>query len=220
VDSGVSAGGTAGNGGSGGLGGTSGSAPGGTGAAACATPVDTELVATADSWVASNQPTTPHGAEDFLELSPNGTRRVILRFALPSGLSANSLISSALLELTVTENKDFAETLVAHRVSRPWDEALVSWNTAEDGVGWTSAGGDFEVLGSAATAVALTVAVADKVSFDMTSDVRAFLAGTANQGWLFKVNDPTGQNSDRLHFASRESTRAADRPRLFLSYCE
>jgi hypothetical protein len=222
VDSGLSAGATGGSSGgsSGGLAGTSGSAQGGTSGAACAEPVDAELVAAADAFVASNQPSTMHGVADFLELDPNGVRRVILRFTLPSPLSTTSVIVSAKLELTVSENKDFAETLVAHRLNRAWDEELVTWNTAEEGVSWSSAGGDFEVLGSAAATVAATVAASDKVSFDMTSDVRAFLIGTANQGWLVKVNDQTGQNSDRLSFASRESAREADRPRLFISYCE
>jgi hypothetical protein len=216
---GSSSGGIGATGGSGGAGGASGGAQGGSGGAVCASPQSLDIVPDADSYIASNQPSTQHGTEDFVELTPNSNRRTLLRFALPNALSSESVIESATLELTVSENQDFAETIVAHRMNRLWEESLVTWDTAAEGVSWSVGGGDFEVLGSAATNVELTTAVGAKVSFDLTDDVRGFLAGGANQGWLVKVNDQTGQNSDRVRFASRESTRAADRPKLVLSYC-
>lgn len=212
---------TAGGGasGSGGAGGNSGAAQGGSGGVVCASPQTLELDAEADAFVASNQPATTHGAEDMLELSPNGSRRVVARFALASALGSASAIQSARLDLTVIENKDFAETLVAHRLTRVWDEGLVTWDTAEEGVSWTVPGGDFEILGSAATSVELTTGVGAKVSFDLTDEIRGFLDGTQNEGWLVKVNAQTGQNSDRLRFASRESARIDDRPKLVISFC-
>lgn len=220
---GASSGGTGATGGSGGssggAGGASGSAQGGSGGVVCASSASVELVADADAYIASNQPSTEHGTEELLELNPNGNRRALLRFVLPSSVTNESVIESATLVLTISENKDFAETLVAYRLNRLWEESLVTWDTAEEGVTWSLGGGDFEVLGSAATNVELTAAVGGKVSFDLTDDVRGFLSGGVNQGWLVKVNEQSGQNSDRLRFASREATRAADRPKLMISYC-
>lgn len=178
------------------------------------------FVAVADAYLSSSQPSTATGSADFLELTPNGTRRSLLRFELPSTLTSQSIVVSAVVELTVTENKDFAESVVAHRVNRAWEESLVTWSTAGEGESWTNVGGDFDVLGSAAAMVPATVVVGDKVSFDFTDDIKDVLDGSTNLGWLVKVNEQTGQNSDRLRFASRESTREADRPRLFISYCE
>jgi hypothetical protein len=180
-----------------------------------------ELDAAADTYVLTPQTSSTHGDEALLELAPNGARRTLVRFDLPNDLDPGALVVNASLELTVGSNDSFAETIVAHRVTQPWDEALASWVTAADASPWVQPGGDFDAIGSAAATITSATVTGRVVSFDVTEDVVSFIAGNqVNQGWLIKVNAQQGANGDRLRFASREATESSDRPRLVLSVCE
>lgn len=181
------------------------------------------IVATADAYIRSDAANKNYGANDSLRLLKQGTsgaNRIAIQVAqatIADSVGADSLVS-AILSLAIKRNgNDWGSTgryIAAHRVTKAWTEAGVTWNCAIDtNVGnstkdctadaWPTAGGAFSATATGQSKI--VNGQAGTVSLDVTADVRSFLATPAqNQGWLIKRANET--QTGTVVFGSKEGT--------------
>ncbi len=191
---------------------------------------DTGLAAAADTWIEQDVPNANHGASTILRIRLTGRNRGLLRWdqqSIQQAIGADSLVS-ATLEITYSTPAFYweqgAKALFLHRLTQAWTETGATWNCAIDEVpsdGNQNCGGATQWSMTAAPPI-VTPATASflvqtgssgTVQLNVTSDVRAWLAGTAtNHGWLLKKE--LENISGLAEFGSRES---ATPPRLVLS---
>jgi hypothetical protein len=181
----------------------------------------------ADSYLRKGEANRNSGTEPILRVREAGENRSLVQFdpqSLVTSLTGATLISAA-LELHIEKNfRNWGKsggTVGAHRLTAAWTETGVTWNCPADSnptngkadcaAPW--AGGSFA---PAPTATVLhTRDLVGWVSYDVTADVAAFVAGTANRGWLLKKEDET--KSGRVDYDSRQGT-AGEGPRLVLLF--
>lgn len=191
------------------------------------------LQASADTTLDQRSPNKSFGREATLTLKEGGSRAVI-RFdpsAITAAVGAGSLASAELQVYVGTNVGNWGttgRTVDLYRLATAWTEAGATWNCADDpspghseagctspwtggtpAQGANGAGGD----GEATDTAVITNATSGWVGFDVTSDVLALLAGTANHGWLLEKTDE-GQ-AGQIDVASREGTAGLG-PRLVL----
>lgn len=178
-----------------------------------AAPVTTRLSALADTTLRQQQANQNRGDDEQIRLGWSQGSRALVRFdhaAVAAAVGSGTLVS-AHLELWVEgtgENWNGSQNVGAHRVTTAWTEKGATWNCAIDtkpgnnradcNPPWN--GGDF--VAQATATVAHAKQTRGRVRFEVTADVAAFLAGTANQGWLLKKANE-GQ-SGRVDYTSRE----------------
>jgi hypothetical protein len=191
------------------------------------------LQASSDTTLKEGSPNRSFGSEPTLILKEGGSR-VLIQFnpaAITAAVGGGSL-ASAQLQVYVDANSgnwgSTGRTVDIYQLATAWTEAGATWNCADDpspghtGAGCTSpwsggtpvqgangASGD----GEATDTAVITNGTSGWVQFDVTSDVAAFLAGTANDGWLIQKTDE-GQTG-RIDLVSREGTAGLG-PRLVL----
>lgn len=167
-------------------------------------PVESSLVVGADTYIQSAAPNANRGSEDSLQLQ--GNTRLLFQFDQPAIAEAvgPDSVAFATLELTiVTARVDSSgHTLRLHRMVAPWTEAGATWNCAVDavpgdGVADCSGATAWDMSGSVPfdTVPPLQFMTPNQtgiVQLDVTADVRQFLAGTPNQGWILKKADEGG----------------------------
>ena len=177
----------------------------------------------ADVFLDSANPTRNSGGTNNLRISadPGARMNALLRFDLAS-IPYGAQVVSARLELRMW-SLQAAGTAVARNVSRAWVEGTNSgggtangatWNTYDATSPWTTAGGD---LGSEIVS-RTTINTGDAwVAFDIAPLAQAWLNGAPNYGVAL-----VGEGALRsAEFASRETSGAADRPKLTITYaCE
>jgi len=121
----------------------------------------------------------------YVQWFTSWSRRSIVSFGL-SPIPVGSIISSATLTLKETGTQGTTRTIAVHRVTQSWTEGGVTWNSRDGTNSWTTAGGDF-VSSPTATASVIWTGVLDTDTWDVTSDVQAFVPGAVtNYGWLVK----------------------------------
>jgi hypothetical protein len=199
-----------------------------------ASPIGKAVLPQMDVFLRSDAANKNFGASDTLLLQKVGKKadvtRVLIAFpqtAIRDSVGADSLVS-ATLELTIKRaGTDWGTTgrpVAVHRMTRAWTATGATWNCANDinpgntkadcpGNTWTMTAAP---LPYASTPVAQTVisnGQSGVASFDVTGDVRAFLAGqSTNQGWLLKL--AMESQTGTVVFHSRQGT---SKPRLVLS---
>jgi hypothetical protein len=191
------------------------------------------LQASADTTLKQGSPNKSFGGETTLTIKEGGSR-VLLRFdgaAIAAAVGGGSLASAALQVYVGANAANWGatgRTVDIYQLTTAWTEAGATWNCAADpnpghaGAGCTSpwsggtpaqgangASGD----GEATDTALITNGTSGWVTFDVTSDVAAFLTGTANNGWLLQKTDE-GQ-AGRIDLVSREGTAGLG-PRLIL----
>lgn len=183
------------------------------------------LPAVADAYIRQGGSNQNQGQNSVLQIQQSGGNRALVRMdplAITAAVGIGSLVS-ATLELYATSSGNWGSagrTVDLHRLTAGWTEAGVTWNCAADTIPSNSqpncaaqwAGGTFEP--EASDSVLHINTTSGYVQYNVTEDVRSFLAGTApNYGWLAKLADET--SSGNVDYVSREglSTR---RPRLVL----
>jgi hypothetical protein len=131
-----------------------------------------------------------------------------------STLPANATINSAELELYYHDDYTTtgAEDLEAHRITRSWTEAGVTWNSYDGTNSWTSAGGDFDPT------------VEDMISIDdvygwygwnITNLVTGWHNGTyTNYGVMLKG----ATDLDQKGFYSSDYSNSDYHPKLTINY--
>jgi Peptidase_C39 like family len=187
------------------------------------------LELSADTYLKQGTPNKNQGDLDHLRIRQSGKNRALVQFDsgdLVSSVGSGSLLS-ATLEFTISDNGNNwgtdGRTIDAHRMTRAWTELGATWNCANDidtsDQSPDCTGDEWEmgkknqpevhpwVEQPTATAL-ITKFQTGVVSFDVTADVEAFLAGQEeNYGWLIRKTSE-GQ-AGRIEFASRETATGA-----------
>jgi PKD repeat protein len=180
--------------------------------------------AAADTYLRQSNANKNQGQETVLHVQQSGHNRALVRMdqaAIAAAVGSGSL-ASATLELYVTDSGGWGSdgrTIDLNRLTASWTENGATWNCADDTLPTNSAancatqwsGGTFEA--EASDSVLHTNTTSGYLQFNVTEDVRAFLAGTPNDGWLAKLTDETvGGNVD---YVSRQGA-SGQAPRLVL----
>jgi hypothetical protein len=185
---------------------------------------DTALVPVADTYIRQGSPNQNQGGETILRLQSSGHNRALLRWDAQAvaGAVAGGTLVSARIELTITDNGEnwgtSGRAIAIHRLTQDWTELGATWNCAVDAIPTNQSpncsGATAWEMGNPVSAnpfapVPTATAIiyngqGGVVSFDVTSDVAAMLAGQASHGWILKKVEE-GQNG-RVEFGSREST--------------
>jgi subtilisin family serine protease len=195
---------------------------------------DTTLAPAADTYIRQVSPNQNQGAELILRLQSSGKNRALLRWDQQALIQAvaGGTVSAARLELTIADLGDnwstTGRTIELHRMTQAWTELGATWNCAVDSApgnsradctgatAWEMDPGGANPWVAAPTATAmLKNGQTGVVSFDVTADVAAWLAGQPNDGWILKKmveGDP-----GKVDFGSRES---AAPPRLLLTVAQ
>jgi hypothetical protein len=185
----------------------------------------TTLTAVADSYLKSGSANQNQGGESTLRIQASGNNRVLVRAdpaAVDAAIGSGSLVS-ATLELFIQNNGNnwgsTGRTVGAHRVLAVWEELGATWNCPIDAnlgnsqpdcaAQWS--GGSF--AGAPTSTRLHTNGLSGWVQFDVTADVAAFRAGTANHGWLLRKVMESEQGE--VQYSSR-SGAAGQAPRLTL----
>jgi hypothetical protein len=187
-----------------------------------------------DAFLRSDNANKNFGTHDSLLIGKLGKKsdasRVLIavpQAAIADSVGGDSLVS-ATLEFTIKRTgTDWGTTgrpVSINRMSRTWTEAGATWNCANDlnpgnnkadcsANTWNMTGTPLPFIASPTDQQVIANSQTGVVSFVVTSDVRAMLAGQAtNQGWLLKL--ATESQTGTVVFTSRES---ATKPRLILS---
>lgn len=160
------------------------------------------------------------------------TTRGILAFDV-SSIPAGSVITGATLRLTMNQGPSSAASVTLHRVLANWSEGSVVASGGGGGGGpstagsvtwlhtsfsdqfWSTPGGDFNAVASATTSVA-GAGTYTFTSAQLIADVQAWLDSGQSFGWIVRGIE-SGQGTAK-RFATRESTTAASRPALEITY--
>ncbi|MGH3065320.1 MAG: DNRLRE domain-containing protein [Gaiellaceae bacterium] len=180
-----------------------------TGAASIAATTCTLSAADADSYVNEASTGSNFGTATILDVrsSSSGDRRVFARFSLTScSIPANSLIATANLKLFMSTAPSASRTYDAHRVSASWTETGVTWTNQP------------AVAASATSSVATGTTSNVTLTWAVTTDVQAFVDGTANNGWRIKDRTENSSTARSSSFRSAEYGTASQRPILEITY--
>jgi len=155
------------------------------------------LVASADTFVQSAQPTTPSGSATTLSVNGRSSSlaRALVSFTLPA--MPGCTLSSATLRI-YNGTPTAGRTIAVYRAAGAWTEAT-TWNTAP------------ATTGTAVTAAAAT----GTMQWNVTAQVQAQYAGT-NNGFIVRDNTETQNGQSPQTFSSREN--AANKPELVLTW--
>jgi hypothetical protein len=164
-------------------------------------------------------------------------RRTLIKFDLPTTLTAQFTVTSVSLRLSVDQARPGAQTHTVYRMTRAWNEGNLqltdistvgqgapaqpgdaTWNSAADGVtSWTTSGGDFAVSASGSGVSDIAGTNTFLSGAGMVSDVQSWIATpSVNRGWAILGNETTVWDAKR--FASSESATASLRPLLTITY--
>lgn len=153
-----------------------------------------------------------YGTQTTLDVSadPASGSRALVRFDLSAcspAISADAIVHSAQLRLTLFSSATATRTYALHRAADAWDETTVTWNNQPS------------VSGVATSSVTVTngTSAPGIVEWNVITDVQDFVSGaTTNNGW--RLNDSTEDSGVNLTFQSREAT--SGRPELVITYVD
>jgi hypothetical protein len=191
----------------------------------------------ADASLDENSPNTNRGAEEVLHVRSwvRGDFRILVHFDL-SAILPRTNIEEATLELCLDRISGDNEqrTYSLHRVRKPWVESEVTANHASKRVRWDTFFSDFGPTTIDADEIIKKTLTSNPNQFrrwDVTQEVKDFVNGAENNGWLIKdrfENAPQGYRTDwvskegALNLVSREGTSTAcgadPRPRLIVVF--
>ena len=170
---------------------------------ASATPYSV-LIAVEDAQVKENRANQNTGNATLMNVrshNNNRNHRSFAKFDI-SSIPAGSTINSATLTLCATQVANATRTYNVHRVTGTWAEGTITWNNQP-----TVAG---VITGSAATPPTPAC-----MTWTVTTDVQAWVDGTANNGW--RVSDSVEDSPTRRISKFRTSENGAvpaDQPNL------
>lgn len=164
----------------------------------------------ADTYLLQTSPTTPQGANNALAVkSGSGERVSMIKFDL-SAIPANATVTAA--TLTITKRGTGGTGLVnnIHRLVRDWVESEATYNEAETGTNWGTAGAANTTSDYNTTLLdTLTVPAAQNApeTADLTSVVQDWVDGTSNNYGIRISSD--GGSGDPNTWNSKEATTKA-----------
>ena len=174
-----------------------------------ATTTTVVLTPTDDAYVRSGQPNKNTGSEDILNLNAN--RDGLARFDVSVVPSGSTVFTSTLSLVAISVgNTSTEKNYTVHRVLADWDEGSVTWN---------SPGSDADVHFTAAATDTTLITATSTYSWDVLTDVSAFVGGSAtNYGWRVIWDSNNGGSNKQVTFGSKEQASALDRPVLTIVY--
>ena len=146
-------------------------------------------------------------------------RRVMLKFDTQNTIPAGTAVTSAILTVTVkAADAGLTRHLAAYQVTSSWDETETTWNSRRTAEKWLTAGGD---IGTKLSTQTVSDVVGSKVSFDVTSLVKAAVAGSLGTSRytrivLVDIDAPT--NLSWRSYYSAQDSNIANRPTLNVTY--
>jgi len=154
-------------------------------------------------------------ASDNLEYN----RRALLKFDTENTIPKGSVVTSALMTVTVkTGSADASRTIGAYQTSLSWTETEVTWKQRRNGENWPTPGGDY---GSKLDDAVVGNTAGTKVTFDVTALVQAAVAGQLGSSRYTRIAlmDLDGSTSDsyREYVAPNDANTSA-RPVLKVVY--
>lgn len=168
------------------------------------------FVSSADSYVRQDASGTNYGDDVLMDvgsMKDGGTyknRRSFVKFDV-SSIPASSTVGSASLTLCATAVPVAIRTYEVHAVSADWVETIITWSNQP-------------AVAASATDSATTPASVGCMTWDVASDVQAWVDGTTNYGWRV-VDSAEGHPGDYLsQFRTRENSVTAERPTLDVTY--
>ncbi|MEE9261902.1 MAG: DNRLRE domain-containing protein, partial [Dehalococcoidia bacterium] len=163
------------------------------------------LLAVADTYVKEDKGGDDNfgtAVEMLVKPDPTKVKRALVAFDL-SSIGAGSTVNSATLTLCFTLVKS-GRVHELRMVTSSWVETAVVWND--------------QPTASATVTDTLTVPGAlGCVSYTVTSDVQAWVDGTANNGWQIRDQDETTSVGDS-QYRTRENGTVSERPKLQVAY--
>lgn len=187
-----------------------------------ATNVQQTLTTIGDTYLKKDDRNANKGDKIELKISENSKSHILLKFdqaAISNAVNGRQLVSAE-LQLYITTNWGGFTTsgrqINVHRMTDSWTEMAATWNCAlitncSQSVYWD--GGTFS--STIADHKTIYDSTSGWQSFDVTSDLNAFLTGTSNYGWLIK-KDQTYVSGD-VDFASLQYSDSSKRPKLVLT---
>jgi len=170
-----------------------------------------------DAYIWEANQNTRYGTDDetWVSLANNSTSRSLLAFNL-AGVPAGSRILSATLSLHHESGNNADVPITAHRISKRWDEAFVTWIRRDEFNNWDTAGGDLEPAVISTTSVGPASNI--RYEWDIASLVQDWIDGAPNYGLALAT---ARSNSIGERFYTSDETDPTLRPKLTITYaCE
>jgi hypothetical protein len=170
------------------------------------------LLPTSDAYVDQGAPATNFGTAVAMKTDGNGpgikAKRSFVAFDM-SPLPSGSAVATATLQLCITALGGMppnapGHTHVVERITASWVESVITW-TDQPAV-------DASIVASIVIPGGLQC-----VSFDVATEVQAWVSGTRYFGWRIRDNDESSGPSS-LDYGTREHGIAAEQPSLSVSY--
>lgn len=170
-----------------------------------------------DAFIHSFNTTSNYGSESeiYVNKSNSGspelyfyTSRGLIKFDL-SSIPAGQTITSATLKLTAPDLDGIIGGFMdIHKVTQPWTEGNVTWETFDGLTNWTSSGGDFSSV--QATSEAFTNGNTE-ITWNLTNSVTALYNDiNNNNGWLIKYSDESSEDFMLYQYYSKEGLTLPD----------
>lgn len=133
--------------------------------------------------------------------------RALIRFDV-TGIPSGATVQSATLTLCYSGNPSGGSqghTHDLHRATSGWTELVVTWLLQP-------------TFSPAMTDSVVVPSSEQCMTFDVASDVQAWIDGTFNFGWLLKDADESQSGSSDAKYRSREDGSPTDHPHLDITY--
>jgi hypothetical protein len=171
----------------------------------------------ADTEIGNLNANTNYGTANNVVMGNSGgsVYRALIRGPL-TGIPAHAIVLNASLRV-YSDWRDGLKNLVdLHRVLKNWNEYEATWNSNMVASAWASPGLESGADYAAAITDTSYMPTNAFAYFDVTTDMRAFLQGTANNyGWAaINQNEAGGP----VRFRSREDITVDQRPYLIIRY--
>lgn len=174
------------------------------------TTVTIEIPVGADTFTASNRPTTNFSNDSFLRVgfntAFNGAQRIFLMFNL-GNIPSNAHVQDAVLRANVAgfaPNGDAPMGVLARFLTTPWDPTIITWN-------------NFNPQWGAEIGVAPIPAQNGWIEGNITGPVREWVSGQrANNGIMLQGDESPSAGRERIFHAINSQNGL--HPRLFVTY--
>jgi len=178
-----------------------------------------------ETWVDQNAPNTNSGGTTTMFVQANGTknRRTYLRFDLTRcvpAIPATATVTEAVLRLFMNQISTACTTEDVFRVTSSWGETTITWNNQPFGTAINNPPTG-QRTGSIAVGAAPCTNSTNNVyvtGWNVTTDVAAFVAGTAtNYGWMIR-DDNEGSANHNSRYVTSEANQPTQGPQLIVTY--
>jgi len=154
-------------------------------------------VAGEDAEIWEQSPNNNYGAaaETWVSSAASDTTRSLLRFNM-GAISPGARILEATLSLERQSGAGADQPVSAHRITNPWSEDSVTWNSRKTGLGWDTAGGDFDNTAIATTPVG---PLNQRYAWNITPLVQGWVDGSYPNDGVALVAAIAGMPGERFY---------------------